>query len=127
MAGPFSRHELARTILAVAIFARMALSAENNLHTIGHSTTCMVNPLIAVQKLDISFNNDNRTISFFVSGHSNSTMNITATLNLTVAGRQVYADPLDPCKSSTFVKGLCPSKCQLGPVPYPQLIVSPSW
>lgn len=111
MAVRIFAHRPLRAIISLAIWAGVALGAQNNLHTIGHSTTCMSNPLIVVDKLDISFNNDNRTISFFVSGRSNSTMNITATLNLLVAGRQVYADPLDPCNLSTFVKGLCPSKC----------------
>ncbi|KIN04193.1 hypothetical protein OIDMADRAFT_178248 [Oidiodendron maius Zn] len=81
--------------------------ADQILKTSGFST-CLSNSPITVQKVDIEYNNDNKTVSFNVAGTSTQTMNVTAQLNVTAYGTQVYHNEFNPCDESTFVAQLCP-------------------
>ena len=63
---------------------------------------------VSVQKIDISYNNDNKTVSFDVKGTSTAVQNVTATLNVTAYGQQIYSNSFDPCDEATFVQQLCP-------------------
>lgn len=58
--------------------------------------------------VDVSYNNDNKTVSFNVAGTSEQTMNVTAQLNVTAYGISVYSNSFNPCDTSTFVAQLCP-------------------
>ena len=73
-------------------------------------STCLTNSDITVQKLDITYDNDAKTVTFDVAGSSAKVMNVTAVLNVTAYGTQVYQNSFNPCDPSTFVSQLCPGK-----------------
>lgn len=81
--------------------------ADQILQTSGFST-CLGDSNITVQNLDISYNNDAKTVTFNVAGTSATTMNVTATLNVTAYGISVYQNSFNPCSDSTYVQQLCP-------------------
>jgi hypothetical protein len=56
--------------------------ADQVLTTSGFST-CLTDSNITVQKLDITYNNDAKTVTFDVAGTSEKIMNVTAVLNVT--------------------------------------------
>ncbi|UNI14945.1 hypothetical protein JDV02_001522 [Purpureocillium takamizusanense] len=68
----------------------------------GHDST------IKVDKVDIRYNNDNKTVIFDVAGSSAKEQNVTALLNVTAYGNQVYSNKFNPCDKGTFVQQLCP-------------------
>lgn len=77
------------------------------LKTSGFST-CLASADITVQNVDIEYDNDDKTVTFNVAGTSASIMNVTAVLNVTAYGTQVYQNSFNPCDASTFVSQLCP-------------------
>ncbi len=98
------------TMAALAAVASIpGVGADSILQTSGFSN-CGDNADIRVQKVDIQYNNDNKTVTFDVAGSSNKVENVTATLNVTAYGNQVYTNSFDPCSPSTFVAQLCPGE-----------------
>ncbi|KAE8452239.1 hypothetical protein EG329_001706 [Mollisiaceae sp. DMI_Dod_QoI] len=81
--------------------------ADQILKTSGFST-CLTGSNITVQNLDIQYNNDAKSVTFDVAGTSATTMNVTATLNVTAYGISVYQNTFNPCAEATFVEQLCP-------------------
>src|SRR4051794_10737687 len=79
----------------------------NVLETTGFST-CNTNASVSVQRADIKYNNDNKTVTFDVAGSSNKIQNVTAVLNVTAYGQNIYSNSFDPCAKGTFVQQLCP-------------------
>lgn len=94
--------------LVAALFAG-GVSAGEMLKTTGFSS-CGPNDSVSVQNVDITYNNDNKTVDFDVAGTSNKVQNVTAILNVTAYGQQVYSNSFNPCSPSTFVRQLCPSE-----------------
>ncbi|KAK0734158.1 hypothetical protein B0T26DRAFT_57158 [Lasiosphaeria miniovina] len=97
---------LLKVLLAGALLANGVLGADI-LQTVGFSS-CGSDTNITVQKADISYNNDNKTIVFNVAGTSTRVQNVTAILNVTAYGQNIYSNAFDPCEKSTFVEQLCP-------------------
>ncbi|KAL2271177.1 hypothetical protein VTJ83DRAFT_548 [Remersonia thermophila] len=95
-----------RAALAV-ILAGQALAVDI-LETVGFSSCTSGNASVTVQRVDIRYNNDNKTVTFDVAGTSNKIQNVTAVLNVTAYGQDIYSRSFDPCDPSTFVKQLCP-------------------
>jgi len=91
----------------VAVAGVHGVVADSILQTSGF-TNCGPNSNIQVKKVDIQYNNDNKTVIFNVAGSSNKVQNVTATLNVTAYGNQVYSNSFDPCQPATFVSQLCP-------------------
>ena len=81
----------------------------NILQTSGF-TNCGPNASVKVQKVDIKYDNDNKTVTFDVAGTSTQVQNVTAVLNVTAYGNQVYSNAFNPCSEATFVAQLCPGK-----------------
>jgi hypothetical protein len=79
------------------------------LQTIGFNN-CGNGSTVSVQKVDIRYNNDNKTVTFDVAGSSSRTQNVTAVLNVTAYGQQIYSNSFNPCDPKTFVEQLCPGK-----------------
>ncbi|KAL8419749.1 hypothetical protein RB594_002787 [Gaeumannomyces avenae] len=102
--GPASR--LVAVALAAMAMVRGAAGADI-LQTIGFSN-CGTDANIQVQKVDIQYNNENKTVSFDVAGSSSRIQNVTAILNVTAYGQQVYSNTFNPCARGTFVSQLCP-------------------
>lgn len=97
--------------LAAVALAAMAMvqgaAGADILQTIGFSN-CGPNANIQVQRVDIKYNNENKTVSFDVAGSSSRIQNVTAVLNVTAYGQQVYSNTFNPCDKGTFVSQLCP-------------------
>ncbi|KAL2141030.1 hypothetical protein VTI28DRAFT_2920 [Corynascus sepedonium] len=96
----------ARAALTGALLASGVLGVDV-LETVGFSS-CNTNASVSVQRVDIKYNNDNKTVSFDVAGSSNKVQNVTAVLNVTAYGQDIYSNSFDPCEKSTFVQQLCP-------------------
>jgi len=100
------RGGLLRAALWAAACVPAALAADI-LQTSGFAN-CGPNANVKVQKVDIKYNNDNKTVTFDVAGTSTRVQNVTAVLNVTAYGNQVYTNSFDPCLRATFVAQLCP-------------------
>jgi hypothetical protein len=81
--------------------------ADQILKTNGFSS-CLTGASITVQKSDIQYNNDKKQVTFDVAGTSTKSINVTASLEVTAYGTQVYQKSFNPCDSSTYVQQLCP-------------------
>ncbi|KAB5536390.1 hypothetical protein GE09DRAFT_971193 [Coniochaeta sp. 2T2.1] len=106
MARESWQNGLLRRALAVTVLATGAMGA-NILETSGFSL-CNSNSSVSVQRVNISYNNDNKTVTFDVAGTSTKQQNVIAILNVTAYGQQIYSNSFDPCSSGTFVQQLCP-------------------
>jgi hypothetical protein len=69
---------------------------------------CITGSEITVQNVDIEYNNDDKKVTFNVAGTSAKRMNVTAELNVTAYGIDVYHNSFNPCDIDTFVSQLCP-------------------
>ncbi|CZT47417.1 related to calcium-related spray protein [Rhynchosporium secalis] len=81
--------------------------ADQILTTSGFSE-CLTGSNITVNNLELQYNNDAKLVTFNVAGTSRTSMNVTATLNVTAYGRDVYRNTFNPCSSDTYVEQLCP-------------------
>ncbi|KAJ2905343.1 putative transient receptor potential ion channel protein [Zalerion maritima] len=108
MAGTRSSNRgiLKRVALAAAALSTGVL-AEDVLQTTGFSNCDSTAP-IKVQKVNISYNNSNKTVTFDIAGTSTAVQNVTAILDVTAYGQQIYSNTFDPCDDATFVDQLCP-------------------
>lgn len=93
-------------LLASLTLLSGALAADI-LKTNGFSN-CITNSQINVNNVDISFDRSSNQITFDVSGTSDETQDVTATLIVTAYGVQVYNNTFDPCAADTKVEQLCP-------------------
>lgn len=97
---------LLRAVVTGSFLAGGVLGAEI-LETNSFSS-CEGNASVTVQRVKISYNNENKTVSFDVAGTSSKIQNVTAVLNVTAYGQAIYSNSFDPCSPSTFVQQLCP-------------------
>ncbi|KAK3707034.1 hypothetical protein LTR37_012366 [Vermiconidia calcicola] len=77
----------------------------NLLSTTGFST-CIDNPKVKVDKLDVTYDKTTRQILFDVAGESKEVQNVTATLIVSAYGREVYKNDFSPC--DTGMVEMCP-------------------
>lgn len=101
-----SRWNIRRAAILATAFASGVLS-EDLLVTNGFNN-CENDSNIKVQKVDISYNNADKTVVFDVAGTSNKEQNVMATLSVTAYGEDIYTNTFNPCVNTTFVKDLCP-------------------
>lgn len=83
------------------------LLAANVLTTTGF-TSCQSNSTITVSTLDVSFDKDTATVTFNAAGTNNVVQNVTASIVVSVYGKQIYTNSFNPCDGSTYVEMLCP-------------------
>ncbi|KAI0525996.1 TRP-domain-containing protein [Xylaria bambusicola] len=93
-------------ILATAFVATGVLG-DDILVTSGF-TNCNNNSDITVDKVDIRYNNADKTVTFNVAGTSAKEQNVTAKLTVKAFGQDVYSNEFNPCAADTFVQQLCP-------------------
>ena len=79
------------------------------LRTNGYST-CLDDSDITVERLVIEYDRLSQVITFDVAGRNKRSQNVTASLNVTAYGKEVYQRDFDPCVKETFVEQLCPGK-----------------
>jgi hypothetical protein len=101
-----SRWGLGHTLLLAVVMAACAV-AEQMLQTDGF-TDCGGNSNITVTKMDLSYDNSNKTVLFDVAGTSAVEQNVSATLSVTAYGKDIYTKSFNPCDQDTFVQQLCP-------------------
>ncbi|KAM4059815.1 transient receptor potential (TRP) ion channel domain-containing protein [Hirsutella rhossiliensis] len=97
---------LPRALLILALVASTACAADI-LKTDGFSN-CGTDDSIKVDKVDITFDKDQKSITFDVAGTSLKEQNVTAVLNVTAYGNAVFSNSFNPCDKATFVGRLCP-------------------
>ncbi|KJR82574.1 uncharacterized protein SPSK_03042 [Sporothrix schenckii 1099-18] len=96
-------------VLAASVCLNAAATAATDiLQTTGFNNCGGNDTTVTVQKVDIQYNNANKTVTFDVAGSSAKVQNVTAILNVTAYGAQVYSNSFNPCSASTFVEQLCP-------------------
>ncbi|KAG8421260.1 hypothetical protein J3458_003151 [Metarhizium acridum] len=69
---------------------------------------CGSDSTIKIDKINISYNNENKTVNFDLAGSSSKEQNVTAILDVTAYGNTVYSKSFNPCDKGTFVERLCP-------------------
>lgn len=107
MAKGSFKSQLLNAVVAASVLAHGVLGADI-LQTTGFSSCNNRTASVSVQRVNISYNNNNKTVSFDVAGSSTQVQNVTAILNVTAYGQQIYSNAFDPCSPGTFVKQLCP-------------------
>lgn len=95
------------TLSLVALAHGVTAGASQVLETTGF-TDCGQNSTIVAHQVDIRYDNSNRTVTFDVSGTSTARQNVSAVLNVTAYGRNIYSNSFNPCSQDTFVAQLCP-------------------
>lgn len=106
MAHRSSKWSLRDVLLMTTVLIATTMGAEV-LQTSGFND-CGGDASIKVDKLNISYDNGNKTVTFDVAGSSAKEQNVTATLNITAYGKSVFSKSFNPCDSDTFVAQLCP-------------------
>ncbi|RYP06745.1 hypothetical protein DL765_009374 [Monosporascus sp. GIB2] len=99
------------TIKRAAICAAAVVSGalgDQVLVTDGFSN-CESDKSIMVQKVNMSYDNDAKLVTFDVAGTSTKVQNVTATLVVKAYGKEVYANSFNPCEADTYVDELCPA------------------
>lgn len=100
-----------RWVNGIVILGALSSSALANdiLKTTGF-TTCLNDPPINVNALDVQFDRSTKQITFNVGGSSSKVQNVTASMVVSAYGKQVYQKDFNPCDEATKVDELCPGK-----------------
>ena len=104
-----SRWSFRRVLLSALALSHVALG-EQLLKTSGF-TDCGSGGKgsdVTVKKVEISYNNDDKTVTFDVAGSSAKEQNVSATLHVKAYGNDIYSNSFNPCDSVTFIAQLCP-------------------
>ncbi|KAK2047146.1 TRP-domain-containing protein [Colletotrichum somersetense] len=96
-----------KRLLALATALATGTLADSILKT-SSFTTCGNDTAITVQKVDIVYNNDEKTVTFDVAGTSAKSQNVTAILHVSAYGNDIYSNTFNPCEAGTYVEQLCP-------------------
>ncbi|KAK1991464.1 TRP-domain-containing protein [Colletotrichum falcatum] len=96
-----------KRLLALATALATGTLADSILKTTSF-TTCGNDTAITVQRVDIVYNNDDKTVTFDVAGTSAKSQNVTATLDVSAYGNDIYSNTFNPCEAETYVEQLCP-------------------
>ena len=75
------------------------------LSTSGFST-CISNPSIKVNNLNVQYNKNTRQITFDVAGSSDAVQKVTGTMVVSAYGQQIYTKEFNPC--SVGMTEMCP-------------------
>ncbi|KAL2685385.1 hypothetical protein Neosp_006483 [[Neocosmospora] mangrovei] len=92
-------------VVATAAALVTGVLGDNVLKTSGFSD-CGTVPDITVERLNLSYDNDKQEVTFDVAGTSKTRRNVSAWLEVTAYGRQVYQNSFNPCEQG--IKQLCP-------------------
>lgn len=99
------------TITRAAICATAVVSGAlgDQVLVTGGFSNCESDKSIMVQKVNMSYDNDAKLVTFDVAGTSKTVQNVTATLVVKAYGMEVYANSFNPCEADTYVDQLCPA------------------
>ncbi|KFH47292.1 Flavin carrier protein-like protein [Hapsidospora chrysogenum ATCC 11550] len=96
-----------RKWVVIASLLVSGVLGEDILETSGF-TSCVDDPVIKVDRVNIRYNNDNKTVTFDVAGSSARDQNVSAVLDVMAYGNTIYSKSFNPCDEGTFVERLCP-------------------
>ena len=94
--------------LAVVGLTPGYVSAASNVISTNGFQSCMPNSTINVNRMNIQFDRSTNNIQFDVAGTSDTVQNVTANLEISAYGKQVYSNAFDPCGTQVHVPQLCP-------------------
>lgn len=96
-----------RRLLPLALLSALPVGVLGGdvLSTTGYSS-CLDNPTVKVEKLNVTYNKNTRVLSFDVAGTSTAVQNVTANLIVSAYGQQVYNNTFNPC--DTGMAEMCP-------------------
>ncbi|KAI5820707.1 hypothetical protein BZA77DRAFT_239545 [Pyronema omphalodes] len=96
-----------KSLLLLSVLSTLPTTANAGdiLETQGFST-CLVNNELVVTRMAIRYDRDSQTMKFDVAGTSLSEQHVTAVLQVSAYGRNVYSTEFDPCKKG--IEQLCP-------------------
>ncbi|KAH9891392.1 TRP-domain-containing protein [Xylariomycetidae sp. FL2044] len=98
------------TIRWAAIWATALISGvfADDILTTSSFSNCENSSDVQVQKVDISYNNAAKSVTFDVAGSSTKEQKVQAVLSVTAYGQDVYSNKFNPCDDETKVDQLCP-------------------
>ena len=102
-----SRWSVWKCVTAISLLATVVVGDDNVLKPSGF-TTCADNDSMKVDKVNISYNNGNKTVIFDVAGSSSHEQNVSAVIEVKAYGISIYENSFNPCDKKTLVKKLCP-------------------
>lgn len=73
-------------------------------------TTCLNDPEINVNALNVQFDRSTKQITFDIGGTSSKVQNVTASMSVSAYGKQIYQKDFNPCDEATKVDQLCPGE-----------------
>ena len=82
------------------------------LRTDGFST-CLDSKDVKVERIEIQYDRRTKELTFDLAGSSAKEQNVTASLDVSAYGQDVYQRDFDPCDGETFVEQLCPGMFSL--------------
>ena len=91
----------------VALALSTGVLADDILETTAFNN-CNSTAPITVEEVNISYNNSNQSVTFDIAGTSSQVQNVTAVVDVTAYGQQIYSNTFDPCNEDTFMEQLCP-------------------
>ena len=102
-----------RSILLLALLSALPVSVLGGdvLTTSGYSS-CVNNPTVDVNKMNVTYDRNTRQLSFDVAGISKQVQNVTANLIVSAYGKQVYNNSFNPC--DTGMPEMCPGGLHCG-------------
>lgn len=98
-------------LLSIALLGLLpAVGLAGNVISTNGFASCMPNSSINVQKMNITFDRSTNNIHFDVAGVSEKQQNVTASLEISAYGQQIYQNNFDPCGDQVHVPQLCPGE-----------------
>lgn len=70
--------------------------------------SCMADPDIHVQTLDVSYSRATKEVKFNLAGSNDKEQKVVAKLTVQAYGREIYSNQFDPCSPDYNVDSLCP-------------------
>jgi hypothetical protein len=72
-------------------------------------STCLADASIALNNIDIEYNQDTGNVTFSVSGTRKASQDVSAVLEVTAFNKSVYSMDFNPYDASRYIAQLCPS------------------
>lgn len=98
------------SLLALTVFTLLPsyAAADSNVISTQGFQSCMPNSTIKVERMNVQFDRSTNRVTFDVAGESGEAQNVTASLEISAYGKQIYQKDFDPCATEVHVPELCP-------------------
>lgn len=73
-------------------------------------TSCMADPDIHIETLDITYTRATKEITFNLAGSNDKEREVVASLTVNAYGNDIYSKQIDPCSPEYQIDTLCPGK-----------------